>query len=111
MSEIAPTSAAEARDRIANGALLIDVRSDAGRAATGAIEGATVVLKEDVAAFAQTLEADREVVIFCGTTAGSGPVAGYLDAQGFIAVSHVDGGYEALAATTPVEPVETPVVE
>ncbi|WP_411698872.1 rhodanese-like domain-containing protein [Conyzicola sp.] len=98
MTEIAPTSAAEARERVAKGALLIDVRSDAGRAATGALEGATVVLKEDVAAFAQTLEADREVVIFCGTTAGSGPVADYLDAKGFTAVSHVDGGYEALAA-------------
>jgi rhodanese-related sulfurtransferase len=98
MTEIVPTSAADARERIDKGALLIDVRSDAGRAANGAIEGATVVLKEDVAAFASTLDTDREVVIFCGTTAGSGPVADYLDAQGFTAVSHVDGGYEALAA-------------
>jgi rhodanese-related sulfurtransferase len=98
MTEIVPTSAADARERVDKGALLIDVRSDAGRAANGAIEGATVVLKEDVAAFASTLDTDREVVIFCGTTAGSGPVADYLDAQGFTAVSHVDGGYEALAA-------------
>jgi rhodanese-related sulfurtransferase len=98
MTEIVPTSAADARERVDKGALLIDVRSDAGRAANGAIEGATVVLKEDVAAFASTLDTDREVVIFCGTTAGSGPVAEYLDAQGFTAVSHVDGGYEALAA-------------
>jgi rhodanese-related sulfurtransferase len=98
MTEIVPTSAADARERVDKGALLIDVRSDAGRAANGAIEGATVVLKEDVAAFASTLDTDREVVIFCGTTAGSGPVADYLDAQGFTAASHVDGGYEALAA-------------
>jgi rhodanese-related sulfurtransferase len=108
MTEIAPSTAADARDRVAKGALLIDVRSDAGRAATGAIEGATVVLKEDVAEFAATLDTDREVVIFCGTTAGSGPVADYLDAHGFTAVSHVEGGYEALAAVTPDEPVETP---
>jgi rhodanese-related sulfurtransferase len=107
MTEITPSTAAIARERVDRGALLIDVRSDAGRAATGAIEGATVVLKEDVAAFAATLDTDREVVIFCGTTAGSGPVADYLDEQGFTAVSHVEGGYEALAAATRVEPAET----
>jgi len=101
MTEITPSTAAAARERVDRGALLIDVRSDAGRAATGAIEGATVVLKEDVAAFAATLDTDREVVIFCGTTAGSGPVADYLDEQGFTAVSHVEGGYEALAAEGP----------
>ena len=107
MTEITPSTAAAARERVDRGALLIDVRSDAGRAATGAIEGATVVFKEDVAAFAATLDTDREVVIFCGTTAGSGPVADYLDEQGFTAVSHVEGGYEALAAATRVEPAET----
>jgi len=107
MTEITPSTAAAARERVDRGALLIDVRSDAGRAATGAIEGATVVLKEDVAAFAATLDTDQEVVIFCGTTAGSGPVADYLDEQGFTAVSHVEGGYEALAAATRVEPAET----
>jgi len=107
MTEITPSTAAAARERVDGGALLIDVRSDAGRAATGAIEGATVVLKEDVAAYAATLDTDREVVIFCGTTAGSGPVADYLDEQGFTAVSHVEGGYEALAAATRVEPAET----
>ena len=107
MTEIAPIAAADARARVGKGALLIDVRSDAGRAATGTIEGATVVLKEDVAEFASTLDTDREVVIFCGTTAGSGPVADYLDDHGFTAVSHVEGGYEALTAATRVEPAET----
>jgi rhodanese-related sulfurtransferase len=100
MTEIAPSTAADARDRIERGALLIDVRSDAGREANGAIEGATVVAKADVAAFAETLDKDREVVIFCGTTAGSGPVADYLDEHGFNAVSHVDGGFEALRDAT-----------
>jgi len=100
MTEIAPSAAADARDRIERGALLIDVRSDAGREANGAIDGATVVAKADVAAFAETLDKDREVVIFCGTTAGSGPVANYLDEHGFSAVSHVDGGFEALRDAT-----------
>jgi len=100
MTEIAPSAAADARDRIERGALLIDVRSDAGREANGAIDGATVVAKADVAAFAETLDKDREVVIFCGTTAGSGPVADYLDEHGFSAVSHVDGGFEALRDAT-----------
>ncbi|GAB2468172.1 rhodanese-related sulfurtransferase [Conyzicola lurida] len=100
MTEIAPTSAADARDRIEKGALLIDVRSDAGRAASGEIDGATVVLKDEVEAFAAGLDKDREVVIFCGTTAGSGPVADWLDNAGFTAVSHVDGGFESLRDAT-----------
>ena len=100
MTEITPSTAAHARDRIERGALLIDVRSDAGREANGSIEGATVVAKADVAAFAETLDKDQEVVIFCGTTAGSGPVADYLDEHGFSAVSHVDGGFEALRDAT-----------
>jgi rhodanese-related sulfurtransferase len=98
VSNVPPSSAADARDLVERGALLIDVRSDAGRAASGAIEGATIVAKADVAAFAETADKQREVVIFCGTTAGSGPVADYLDANGFTAVSHVDGGFEALQA-------------
>jgi len=98
MTEIVSSSAEEARARVEKGALLIDVRSDAGRAASGAIEGATVVAKDEVAAFAETLDKDQEVVIFCGTTAGSGPVADYLDDNGFTAVSHVEGGFDALAA-------------
>ena len=98
MTEIASTSAEDARSRVEKGALLIDVRSEAGRAANGAIEGATVVAKDDVAAFAETLDKDQEVVIFCGTTAGSGPVADYLDDSGFTAVRHVEGGFDALAA-------------
>jgi len=98
MTEIASTSAEDARTRVEKGALLIDVRSEAGRAANGAIEGATVVAKDEVAAFAETLDKDQEVVIFCGTTAGSGPVADYLDDSGFTAVSHVEGGFDALAA-------------
>jgi rhodanese-related sulfurtransferase len=98
MTGIAPTSAEDARARIGRGALLVDVRSDEGRAAAGSIEGATVVLKEDVAAFAETLDPEREVVVFCGTTAGSGPVADFLVGRGFVAVAHVDGGFEALSA-------------
>jgi rhodanese-related sulfurtransferase len=98
VSTVTPSSANEARERVERGALLIDVRSDAGREASGVIEGATVVAKADVAAFAETVDREREVVIFCGTTAGSGPVADYLESNGFTAVSHVDGGFEALRA-------------
>jgi rhodanese-related sulfurtransferase len=105
---IQPTSAAAARERIEAGALLIDVRSDAGRAAGGAIAGATVVAKTDVAAFASTVDPTREVVVFCGTTAGSGPVVDALAKAGFVSVSHVEGGFQALAdeglPTTPARP-------
>ncbi|MCU1423967.1 MAG: Rhodanese domain protein [Microbacteriaceae bacterium] len=98
MTRIEPTSAAAARDRVESGALLVDVRSDAGRAASGAITGASIVAKTDVAAFAATQDPNREVVIFCGTTAGSAPVVAALAEAGFTAVSHVEGGFEALAA-------------
>jgi len=96
MSELTPEAAASIRDRIAAGARAIDVRSDAGRASAGSLDGATVVLKEHVAAFAETLDKDEELVVFCGTTAGSGPVVDWLDDNGFTNVAHVDGGFEAL---------------
>jgi rhodanese-related sulfurtransferase len=100
MSHLPPLSAIDARARVDRGALLLDVRSEAGREASGAIEGATIVAKADVAAFAETLDKQRDVVIFCGTTAGSGPVADFLEGAGFTAVSHVEGGFEALREAT-----------
>jgi rhodanese-related sulfurtransferase len=96
MSTIAPITAAAARTLIDGGALLVDVRSSGGRATAGTIPTAIVVAKSDAGSFAQTLDADRAVVVFCGSIDGSGPFVDFLDAQGFSNVSHVDGGFEAL---------------
>lgn len=97
MAEQTPITAEAARERIAGGATLVDVRSLEGRASSGELAGATVVAKHAVEAFAEGRDLDEEIVVFCGTTAGSGPVVDWLDEHGFTNVQHVDGGYGALA--------------
>lgn len=93
--------AATAARAVAAGALLVDVRSDAGRAAAGDLPGAVVVAKTEVArrftpggpdAVPGLTGRDRPVVVVCGSPAGSAPVAAQLLAAGFTDVVHVDGG-------------------
>ena len=116
-SEAAPTleeagalaplvTAAEAARRVDAGALLVDVRSAAGRAGAGEIPGATVVDKSAVdAAFDLASDAhlpavtslDLPIVVICGSVLGSGPSAALL-AKGFRDVVHVEGGFPAWKA-------------
>jgi rhodanese-related sulfurtransferase len=91
-----PVSAAEGRERVEGGARIIDVRSDGGRVSAGTVVGAELVAKDAVAEFAASTPKDAEIVVFCRTTAGSGPVVDFLDEHGFTNVVHVDGGFEAL---------------
>lgn len=104
MSEKTPIAAHEAVELLSSGARLVDVRSAEGRAASGDIADATVVAKSAVEEFAQGLDRDEEIVVFCGTTAGSGPVVDWLDDNGFTNVHHVEGGYSALAAELEEKP-------
>ena len=98
-----PISADAGLARVAAGARIVDVRSLAGRTAAGTIDGATIVEKDAVAEFAASTAAGEELVVFCGTTAGSGPVVDWLTDNGFTNVTHVEGGFEALkAAGAPV---------
>lgn len=105
---------AQAAERVAAGAALIDVRSPAGRAAAGSIPGATVVAKTEVA---QRFDLDSPdlptrvsshespVVIVCGSVLGSGPVAAELVSLGFTDVVQVEGGFPAWQqAGLPTEP-------
>ena len=92
----APTAGA----RVADGALLIDVRSSRGRAATGDIPGATLADRDDLDALfgpadAPAISLDTPVVVVCGSINGSGPVAAALAARGYTDVTHVDGGFPA----------------
>ena len=109
MTEQVPIPADAGLARIAAGARVIDVRSLAGRSVTGSLDGATVVAKDAVAEFAATANLDDELVVYCGTTAGSGPVVDWLSDNGFTNVAHVEGGFEALknagAAVAPAEGV------
>ena len=98
---VAPDAAAQ---RVAQGAVLVDVRSDAGRATTGSIPGAHVVDRYRVdeafdlagaSRLAPVVSLDTPVVVVCGSVRGSGPVAAALRAQGFTDVVHVEGGAPA----------------
>ena len=89
------------------GAVLVDVRSDAGRAAAGVLSGATVVAKDQLdERFAldspdrvpEVESADTPIVIVCGSVRGSGPVAAELIRRGFTDVVHVEGGFPAWQA-------------
>jgi rhodanese-related sulfurtransferase len=97
-------SAAEAAERVAGGAFLVDVRSAAGRSRTGTIPGATVAdryaIDDEFDLTAATRHApvvslDTPIVVVCGSVRGSGPVAAELRARGFTDVVHVDGGFPA----------------
>lgn len=109
--------AATAGRAVAGGALFVDVRSDAGRAAHGALPQAVVVAKTEVGekfavggpdALPQLTGKDQEIVVICGSPAGSGPVTAELLAAGFTDVVQVDGGFPAwkAAGLATEEPVQ-----
>jgi rhodanese-related sulfurtransferase len=98
-------TAGEAAKLIEEGALLIDVRSEGGRASTGAVPGAVVVNREHVEEdfspesahrLAQISGTDQKIVVFCGSVNGSRPVAQKLQVLGYANAVHVDGGFPAL---------------
>ncbi|MBN9632644.1 MAG: sulfurtransferase [Actinobacteria bacterium] len=93
--EPALISAADAAERVAGGARLIDVRSEKGRSAAGALPGADIVDREQLEAAFADAPKDQPVVVVCGSVNGSGPVAEWLVGNGFIDVAHVDGGFPA----------------
>jgi rhodanese-related sulfurtransferase len=104
----------EAAARVADGAVLIDVRSAAGRSAGGVLTGAHIVAKDQVDERFGLDSVDRvpdvesaqtPIVIVCGSEFGSGPVAAELIARGFTDVVHVRGGFPAWKeAGLPTEP-------
>lgn len=92
-------SAREALRKLRNGAVLIDVRSRKGRAANGELQGAVIVAKADILTFitrAGFAASDRQVVIFCGSIEGSGPVIEILHHHGVTQAVDVEGGFAAL---------------
>lgn len=104
-TESSTISAAEAIERLERGALLIDVRSEGGRASTGSVPNAIVVGKDSVgenfeaaskAKLPQLETTDQDIVVFCGSVAGSGPVVEQLWKLGYHRAVDVDGGFEAL---------------
>lgn len=118
-NELAPlVTPQQAAAKVTTGAVLIDVRSAAGRASAGALTGATVVAKDEVEQRFSLDSPDRvpgvdaldtPIVVVCGSVLGSGPVAAKLIGLGFTDVVHVEGGFPAwrdagLATEAPPEP-------
>jgi rhodanese-related sulfurtransferase len=102
--------AVRAAVRVTQGAHLIDVRSDAGRDATGAIPHATIADRNDLDAIfgavgAPVIALDQPVVVVCGSEKGSAPVVAALRERGYTDVVHVAGGFPAWRdAGLPVTP-------
>jgi rhodanese-related sulfurtransferase len=97
-------TAGDAAAKVADGAFLIDVRSEGTRQKQGTIPGATVVDRYALDALFDDGSADRlgqvsgkdtPIVVACGSVRGSGPVAAVLRDKGFTDVVHVEGGFPA----------------
>jgi rhodanese-related sulfurtransferase len=93
----------EARERIASGALHIDVRERDEYAAKH-IPGATLLpLSEFVERYEAELPNEGEIVVSCRSGARSGRVAAFLRDQGYDAVNLGGGILDWEAAGLPVE--------
>ncbi len=96
-----------------DGALLIDLRSEAGRQKNGEAHGAIVIPKSDVVEavtrrFAR-VSGDQKIVIFCGSIKGSEPIVDQLEAAGVSNVFDVDGGFAALTGDDGLVKIDRPV--
>ena len=107
--------AAEARERMEQGALLVDIRSDPQRAADGVIPGAihhrrnVLEWRADPDSGASDPELagdlDREVIVVCDAGYASSLAAETLQEMGFARATDLVGGFQAWrAAGLPVEP-------
>jgi uncharacterized zinc-type alcohol dehydrogenase-like protein len=98
-------SATEAADRVAAGALIVDVRPERFLADEGRNALATWVDRKNMDAYftagganylgSELADPDREIVVVCGSIKGSAPMAQWLLENGYTNVSHVDGGFAA----------------
>jgi rhodanese-related sulfurtransferase len=100
---------------IADGALVVDLREDAERRATGAIPGALHVprgvleFKADPAASTHVVDLDqgRRTIVYCAVGGRSALAAVSLRGLGYTDVAHLDGGFQAwLDAGRPTELVD-----
>ena len=103
------------RAEIADGALLVDLREDAERRATGAIPARWTCrvdcsqFKADPAASTHVADLDkgRRTILYCAVGGRSALAAASLRGLGYTDVAHLDGGLEAwLDAGRPTEHVD-----
>lgn len=107
-------AADDAAQRVAAGALFIDVRSDTSRDDSGSIPGARATDRNNLseifgltagAEHTPVISYDTPIVVVCGSIRGSAPVVIALQEQGFTDVTHIDGGFSAWqSAGLPTDP-------
>jgi rhodanese-related sulfurtransferase len=100
----------EARERVAAGAQLLDVRTDREWEA-GHIEGAAHIDLPDLPARVGELDGDRPVVVYCRTGNRSEMAVAALAAAGYDAVKMDEGMVGWSEAGFPLEPTEGYVAE
>jgi rhodanese-related sulfurtransferase len=95
-SRVNETDVAGARDLVANGAVLIDVREDneyaAGHAAGARHMGRGVIERDIVQEFP---DKSTEIVLYCGGGYRSALAADNLQKMGYLNVTSMDGGWTA----------------
>ena len=95
-SRVREVSVAETQERIADGAVLIDVREDneyETAHATGSRHMARGIIERDIV---QTFpDKDTELILYCGGGYRSALAAVNLQKMGYINVSSMDGGWKA----------------
>jgi rhodanese-related sulfurtransferase len=104
-SRIRECDVAGARERVATGAVLIDVREDnefaAGHAAEARHMGRGIIERDIVQTFP---DKDTELVLYCGGGYRSALAADMLQKMGYANVWSMDGGWAAWRASwAPVE--------
>lgn len=92
--ELSQLSPAEARDRIAAGAVLLDVREPA-ELALAALPGAIAMPMGEVAQSFENLDPEAELVVLCHHGVRSLRVALFLQSRGFEKVHNLRGGIDA----------------
>jgi rhodanese-related sulfurtransferase len=113
-SRLSRLSAVEAGRAIADGAVLVDIRSDSQRARDGAIPGARVVNRNELEWLIDPTSdwkdpelgrPDARLVIMCNAGYQSSLAAAAAQELGIENATDVDGGFQAWkAAGLPVEP-------
>jgi rhodanese-related sulfurtransferase len=107
-------SPAGARAEMAAGAILVDIRGDAQRAADGAVPGAVAIPRnvlewrcdpDSDVRDPRLADCDRRVILMCDEGYQSSLAAATLRDLGFSRATDIDGGFQAWrAAGFPVEP-------
>lgn len=95
-SRVKECDVAEARSRLANGGVLIDVREDnefaAGHAAGARHMGRGIIERDIVQTFP---DKDTELILYCGGGYRSALSANMLQKMGYTNVISMDGGWKA----------------